>query len=283
MGPTLEISHRTKDGGVAYPVQIPQFGLGVFLAPADGTCKNACLWAIKAGYRHIDTAAVYQNEEEVGQAIRESNLERNEIFITTKLRRSDAVGYQETLDRCNESLKRLGLDYVDLYLVHAPPENQNCRKEVWQAMEEILESGKARSIGVSNYGAHHLEELLVGSKYGPSVNQIEIHLWLQRPSLIKATIESGAIPMAYSPLARGQKINDEKLFDLSSKLGHTSAQIAIKWCVDQGYITIPKSSNEGRIVENLASLEITLDDETNTILKGFDEDYISGWNPTVDP
>ena len=283
MGPTLEISHRTKDGSTAYPVQIPQFGLGVFLAPADGTCKNACLWAIKAGYRHIDTAAVYRNEEEVGQAIAESGLDRSELFITTKLRRVDALGYQETLDRCEESLHKLGLDFVDLYLVHAPPENQSCRKDVWRAMEEILKSGKARAIGVSNYGPHHLEELLKSSNYGPSVNQIEIHLWLQRPYLIEATRNSGAVPMAYSPLARGQKVNDEKLISLSKELGITPAQIAIKWCMDQGYITIPKSANEKRIIENLQSLEIELDENTNLILKDFDEDYISGWNPTVDP
>ena len=218
MGPTLEISHRTKDGGTAYPITVPQFGLGVFLTPADGTCKNACLAALKAGYRHIDTATVYKNEEEVGQAIKESHLERKDIFVTTKLRRVDAVGYQETLNRCDESLKRLGLEYVDLYLVHAPPEDKNCRKDVWRAMEEILETGRARSIGVSNYGPHHLEELLKNSKYGPSVNQIEIHLWLQRPYLIKATRESGAVPMAYSPLARGQKIDDNELFNLSKKL-----------------------------------------------------------------
>jgi len=283
MGPTLEISHRTKDGGTAYPIQIPQFGLGVFLAPADGTCKNACLWAIKAGYRHIDTAAVYRNEEEVGQAIAESGLDRSELFITTKLRRVDALGYQETLDRCEESLHKLGLDFIDLYLVHAPPENQHCRKDVWRAMEEILKSGKARAIGVSNYGPHHLEELLESSNYGPSVNQIEIHLWLQRPYLIEATRNSGAAPMAYSPLARGQKVNDEKLISLSKELGITPAQIAIKWCMDQGYITIPKSANEKRIIENLQSLEIELDENTNLILKDFDEDYISGWNPTVDP
>ena len=283
MGPTLEISHRTKDGGTAYPVQVPQFGLGVFLAPADGTCKNACLWAINAGYRHIDTAAVYRNEEEVGQAIVESGLDRSELFITTKLRRVDALGYQETLDRCEESLQKLGLDFVDLYLVHAPPENQSCRKDVWRAMEEILESGKARAIGVSNYGPHHLEELLESSNYGPSVNQIEIHLWLQRPYLIEATRNSGAALMAYSPLARGQKVNDAKLISLSKELGFTPAQIAIKWCMDQGYITIPKSANEKRIIENLQSLEIELDENTNLILKDFDEDYISGWNPTVDP
>lgn len=283
MGPMLEISHRTKDGGKAYSVQVPQFGLGVFLAPADGTCKNACLWAIKAGYRHIDTAAVYRNEEEVGQAIVESGLNRSDLFITTKLRRVDALGYQETLDRCEESLQKLGLDYVDLYLVHAPPENQSCRKDVWKAMEEILISGKARAIGVSNYGPHHLEELLENSNYGPSVNQIEIHLWLQRPYLIKATLDSGAVPMAYSPLARGQKVNDEKLTFLSEKLGITPAQIAIKWCMDRGYITIPKSANEKRIIENIDSLKIELDEETNQILKEYDEDYISGWNPTVDP
>ena len=283
MGPMLTISHRTKGGDSAYSVKVPQFGLGVFLAPADGTCKKACLFALKEGYRHIDTAAVYRNEEDVGDAIAESNLDRSELFITTKLRRVDALGYQETLDRCDESLQKLGLDFVDLYLVHAPPENKSCRGDVWRAMEEILESGRARSIGVSNYGAHHLEELLENSKYGPSVNQIEIHLWLQRPNLIEATRKAGAVPMAYSPLARGQKVNDEKLFSLSKELGVTPAQIAIKWCIDQGYITIPKSVNELRIIENLQSLEIKLDKNINLILKSFDEGYISGWNPTVDP
>lgn len=283
MGPILTISHRTNDGDPAYPIKVPQFGLGVFLAPSDGTCKNACLFALDQGYRHIDTAAVYRNEEDVGEAIFESNLDRSELFITTKLRRVDALGYQETLDRCDESLQKLGLDFIDLYLVHAPPENKDCRRDVWRAMEEILESGRARSIGVSNYGAHHLEELLENSKYGPSVNQIEIHLWLQRPDLIQATRNAGAIPMAYSPLARGQKVNDEKLFSLSQKLGVKPAQIAIKWCIDQGYITIPKSINESRILENIKSLEIELDENTNLILKDFDEDYISGWNPTIDP
>lgn len=283
MGPILEISHKTKDGGKAYKVQIPQFGLGVFLAPADGTCKNACIWALNAGYRHIDTAAVYLNEEEVGQAIIESGIPRSELFITTKLRRVDAIGYQETLERCDESLKKLGLDFLDLYLIHAPPEDLTVRKDVWRAMEYLLETGKVRAIGVSNYGPHHLEEILEYSKYGPSVNQIEIHLWLQRPYLIEATYESGAIPMAYSPLARGQKVHDEKLVSLSKKLGVSPAQIAIKWCIDKGFITIPKSTNKERIIENLESLNIELNNEINLILESYDEDYISGWNPTVDP
>tara|TARA_Y100001978_G_scaffold33834_1_gene29625 strand:- start:10002 stop:10853 length:852 start_codon:yes stop_codon:yes gene_type:complete len=282
MGPIIEISHRTADGGKSHSIKVPQFGLGVFLAPADGTCKNACIWALNAGYRHIDTAAVYRNEEEVGQAILESGIPRSELFITTKLRRADALGYQETLERCDESLNKLGLDFVDLYLIHAPPEDLSVRKDVWRGMEKLLETGKTRAIGVSNYGPHHLEEILQYSKYGPSVNQIEIHLWLQRPYLIKATRESGAVPMAYSPLARGQKVNDEKLHSLSKKLGVTPAQIAIKWCMDKGFITIPKSSNQKRIIENLESLNIELSEETNLILQDYDEDYISGWNPTVD-
>ncbi|MBK00392.1 MAG: oxidoreductase, partial [Euryarchaeota archaeon] len=206
MGPMLEISHRTKDGGKAYSVQIPQFGLGVFLAPADGTCKNACLWAIKAGYRHIDTAAVYRNEEEVGQAIAESGLNRSELFITTKLRRVDALGYQETLDRCEESLHKLGLDFVDLYLVHAPPEDRSCRKEVWRAMEEILETGKARAIGVSHYCKRHLQDILdIPNTVPIAVNQVQYHLGMgpSGPNAndnMKFVQDQGITYQSFSPL-----------------------------------------------------------------------------------
>jgi len=282
MGPLLTISHRTKDNDSAYSITIPQFGLGVFLAPSDGTCKQACLWALEAGYRHIDTAKVYENESEVGEAIALSGINRNEIFVTTKLRRSDARGYDETISSCKDSLQRLGLDYIDLYLIHAPPEDISVREDVWRAMEDILEAGLSRSIGVSNYGAKHLEQLMENSRYGPAVNQIEIHPWLQRPHLIDATLSVGATPMAYSPLARGHKVNDEKLEIISKDIGCTPAQVCIKWCIDQGYITIPKSTNKNRIHENLQSLDINIPDKNNAEILQLEENYISGWDPTTE-
>ena len=282
MGPEITIQHRTEDGGVSHAIKIPQFGLGVFLAPADGTCRQACLWALEAGYRHIDTAKVYANEEEVGKAIQESGINREELFITTKLRRGDAIGYEETISECALSLERLGLEYVDLYLVHAPPEGITCRENVWRGMEEILDLGLSRSIGVSNYGQHHLEALLSNARYGPSVNQIEIHPWLQRPELIKATLDAGSVPMAYSPLARGHKVNDEKLVKIANEIGCTPAQACIKWCLDNGYITIPKSANHSRIIENLDALNVELGKD-KVALDGLDENYISGWDPTIEP
>lgn len=283
MGPMLTISHRTKDNDSAYSITIPQFGLGVFLTPSDGTCKQACLWALDAGYRHIDTAKVYGNEEEVGEAISLSGLDRKEVFVTTKLRRSDAVGYDETISSCKKSLERLGLDYVDLYLIHAPPEDVSVREDVWRAMEDILESGLSRSIGVSNYGPKHLEELMKNSRYGPAVNQIEIHPWLQRPHLILATLSVGAVPMAYSPLARGHRVNDENLEKISKEIGCTPAQVCIKWCMDRGYITIPKSSNKDRITENMESLNVNLSEKNNLEISRLEENYISGWDPTTEP
>ena len=283
MGPSLTISHRTKDNTKAYSITIPQFGLGVFLTPSDGTCKQACLWALEAGYRHIDTAKVYGNESEVGDAISLSGIDRKEIFVTTKLRRSDATGYDETILSCKKSLQRLGLDYVDLYLIHAPPEDISVREDVWRAMEDILEAGLSRSIGVSNYGEKHLEQLMKNSRYGPAVNQIEIHPWLQRPHLIDATISVGATPMAYSPLARGHKVNDKKLETISKEIGCTPAQVCIKWCIDQGYITIPKSSNENRIYENLQSLDVVIPEKNIAEILELEENYISGWDPTTEP
>ena len=283
MGPLLEISHRTPDGGTSHAIEVPQFGLGVFLAPSDGTCRQACLWALEAGYLHIDTAKVYDNEEEVGAALRDSGLSRDEIFVTTKLRRADATGFEQTITECDESLTRLGLDYVDLYLVHAPPEDVSARADVWRGMEEVLESGRSRAIGVSNYGAHHLDQLLENVRFGPAVNQVEIHPWLQRPQLIKATRAAGAVPMAYSPLARGHKVTDARLAEISTQIGCTPAQAALAWCMAEGYITIPKSANEARIAENLATVDILLDADQHAALTALEEGYISGWDPTVQP
>lgn len=278
----VTIGHKdTKTGEMTSELEMPNFGLGVYLMKEPGECKSAVSHAINSGYRLIDTAMAYGNEQEVGQAIRESDIPREEIFVVTKLRRPHATGYEEVLRRCRESMENLGIGPIDLYLVHAPPEDITAREPVWKAMEQCLERGWVRSIGVSNYGNHHLEDMLNYARIMPAVNQIEINPWLQRPSLISATIESGATPMAYSPLARGHKVRDPSLVQIADILGCTPAQVAIKWCIDSGAITIPKSSNPDRIVENFHSQNIDITPVMEQ-LQSMDENYVSGWDPTVE-
>ena len=278
----MRISHRTRTGEEAYEHEIPSFGLGVFLMSEPGECKSACLAALKAGYRHIDTARAYSNEQEVGEALKESGINREEVFITTKLRRMHAVGFDEVLEHCKTSLELLGTDYIDLYLVHAPPEDIDHRAPVWKGMEYCLELGWVKAIGVSNYGSAHLENMRDYATYLPSVNQIEVNPWLQRPELRAVTESIGAKVMAYSPLARGHKLEDPDLIGIANRLGCTPAQVAIKFCHDLGCITIPKSSREERIIENLASLDVDLTDERKS-LASMECGYISGWDPTSEP
>ncbi len=278
----MHISHQTPEGKKAYPTEIPQFGLGVFLMSDGGECKSSVLAALKAGYTHIDTASMYQNERDVGRALKETGVERSSVFITTKLRRGDAVGYEETIEQCKKSLELLDTEYIDLYLVHAPPLDPAHRAPVWRAMEHCLEQGWVKSIGVSNYGEAHLDAMKKYANYMPSVNQVEYNPWLQRPHLKKATEDSGAKIMAYSPLARGHRVDDPELGAIAERLGCTPAQVAIKFCYDQGCITIPKSSNPSRIIENIASLDIDISSEMDAIL-ALDENYVSGWDPTTEP
>ena len=275
----MRISHSTPNGSEEFVHEVPQFGLGVFLMSEEGECKNSVLTALKAGYTHIDTARAYNNEHEVGEAIKESGVDRDSLFITTKLRRGHATGYEEVLEHCQKSLELLDTDYIDLYLVHAPPENSEHRAPVWKGMEYCLEQGWVKAIGVSNYGATHLEAMKEYASYMPSVNQIEFNPWLQRPQLFQATEGAGAKVMAYSPLARGHKVDDPELATIAQRLGCTPAQVAIKFCYDSGCITIPKSSRPERIVENLASLQVDISSEMEAI-KAMECNYVSGWDPT---
>ena len=278
----MRISHTTPEGEQAFPHEIPQFGLGVFLMSDDGECKRSVLTALEAGYTHIDTARAYNNEHEVGAALKESGMSRDSVFITTKLRRGHAVGYEETIEHCRKSLQLLDLDYIDLYLVHAPPENPEHRAPVWRAMEYCLEQGLVKAIGVSNYGVKHLDDMKQYASYMPSVNQIEFNPWLQRPELKQATEAAGAKVMAYSPLARGHKVDDPELAMIAEQLDCTPAQVAIKFCYDEGCITIPKSSNPQRIVENIKSLEVDISSQYQAI-KSLECNYVSGWDPTSEP
>ena len=278
----MRISHSTPNGKEEFVHEVPQFGLGVFLMSEEGECKNSVLAALEAGYTHIDTARAYNNEHEVGEAIKESGVDRESLFITTKLRRGHATGYEEVLEHCKKSLELLDTDYIDLYLVHAPPENSEHRAPVWKGMEYCLEQGWVKAIGVSNYGATHLEAMKEYASYMPAVNQIEFNPWLQRPQLFQATEGVGAKVMAYSPLARGHKVDDPELASIAQRLGCTPAQVAIKFCYDSGCITIPKSSRPERIVENLASLQVDISSEMEAI-KAMECNYVSGWDPTSEP
>ena len=278
----MRISHMTQSGEKKFEHEIPQFGLGVFLMSEEGECKSSVLAALEAGYTHIDTARAYNNEHEVGEAIKESGMDRESLFVTTKLRRMHATGYEEVIEHCKKSLELLDTEYIDLYLVHAPPENPEHRAPVWKGMEFCLEQGWVKSIGVSNYGPAHLEAMRGYASYMPSVNQVEFNPWLQRPHLFKATEDAGAKVMAYSPLARGHKVDDPELVAIAEKLGCTPAQVAIKFCYDSGCITIPKSSRPERIVENLASLEVDISSQMDAI-KALECDYVSGWDPTTEP
>ena len=278
----MRISHSTPNGNEEFVHEVPQFGLGVFLMSEEGECKSSVLAALEAGYTHIDTARAYNNEHEVGEAIKESGVDRESLFITTKLRRGHATGYEEVLEHCKKSLELLDTDYIDLYLVHAPPENSEHRAPVWKGMEYCLEQGWVKAIGVSNYGATHLEAMKEYASYMPAVNQVEFNPWLQRPRLFQAIEGIGAKVMAYSPLARGHKVDDPELATIAQRLGCTPAQVAIKFCYDSGCITIPKSSRPERIVENLASLEVDISSEMDAI-KAMECNYVSGWDPTSEP
>ena len=278
----VPISHRDNENGTKlFEILMPRFGLGVWQMD-DNECKSSILHALHNGYRLIDTATAYGNENAVGEAIRSSKIPRDEIFVVTKLRRVHATGFDETISQCRESLQRLGLDYVDLYLVHAPPKNISVRGDVWEGMEACLKLGLARSIGVSNYGIDHLKDMKEYATILPSVNQIEVHPWLQRLDLRRANEEIGAITMGYSPLARGHRVTDPALVSIAQSIGCTPAQAAIKWVYDTGSITIPKSSNPERIIENKESLNIDISNfiEDFSLLE---ESYISGWNPTIEP
>lgn len=214
---------------------IPLIGLGVYKSEAGGECYNAVLHALKVGYRHIDTAQFYQNEEDVGQAVIDSGIPRNEVFITTKLWLSE-FGYQKATNAINLSLSKLKTHYVDLVLLHAPGDPL-LRIETWKALEDLKKASKLRDIGVSNFGIPHLEKLAMTTTIPPAVNQIEIHPWLQRVELVKYCQEHDIVVQAYSPFAKGQKLSDPVVSQIADRLGKTSAQVLLAWSLQKGKLT----------------------------------------------
>ncbi len=247
--------------------KIPVIGFGVFRIPEGEEVVNAVKWALEAGYRHIDAAMIYKNEEGVGKAIRESGVPREEIFVTTKLWNTDQ-GYDSALKAIDVSLKKLGLSYVDLYLVHWPTagdaskgESINKRGETWRAMEEIYRSGKARAIGVSNYTITHLEEMRKYAQVPPAVNQVEFHPFLYQEELLNYCKKNGIAFEAHSPLVHGEKLDNEVISSIAKKHAKSGAQVLLRWSLQHGCIPIPKSTHKERIKENIRVFDFELSGE----------------------
>ncbi|KAH7444091.1 hypothetical protein KP509_02G064300 [Ceratopteris richardii] len=215
----------------------------------------------------------------IGDAIRASKIPREEIFITTKLWNSDH-GYANTLQACDHSLKELGVDYVDLYLVHSPLSPPSIRLDTWRAMEMILKSGKARSIGVSNYGIHHLKELFSNCEIRPSINQVELHPFNVRKDIVDFCRKENIVLEAYSPLTRGARLNEPALKKIAKEHRKTTAQILIRWCVQKEFVTIPKSAKPARILENSQVFDFELSEAEMSQLDSLDEGWVVAWDPT---
>uniref|UniRef100_A0A7V2ZIK5 Aldo/keto reductase n=1 Tax=Ignavibacterium album TaxID=591197 RepID=A0A7V2ZIK5_9BACT len=257
--------------------EMPYFGLGVYKAAPGKETIEAVSYALEIGYRLIDTAAVYGNEKEVGIAVRQSGIPREEIFITTKLWNDDH-GYESALKAFDESLKRLNLDYVDLYLIHWPV--PRLRKDSWKALEKIYSEGRCKSIGVSNYMIKHLEEMRDYAELIPAVNQVEFSPFLYQKELLEYCKSKNIEVEAYSPLARMKKKNNPVVNSIARKYNKTHAQILIRWCLEHKLISIPKSSNKKRIKENADVFDFSLNDDDKKQLNSLNENFRVSWDPS---
>ena len=261
-------------------VMIPRLGLGVYQSPPGQATQKAAEYALKIGYRHIDTARIYNNETDVGTALRNSGIKREDAFITTKLWNSDQ-GYETALKACDASLKRLGLKYLDLYLIHWPV--QETRDKSWKALVQLLKDGKCRSIGVSNYTIQHLTELLEQSDIVPMVNQVEFSPFLYQKQLLDYCEKNKIQLEAYSPLTQGAKLNHPKIQQIAKKHNKTPAQVLIRWSLQHNLVAIPKSVREERIKENSQIFDYNLTTEDMRILDSLDENFRNSWDPTNMP
>ncbi|CAD6002799.1 aldo/keto reductase [Agreia sp. COWG] len=256
---------------------IPQLGFGVFKVDPDKTSRVVSE-AFEVGYRHIDTAKIYGNEEGVGHAIKTSGIDRDELFITTKLWNSDQ-GYESGLEAFEKSLGRLQLDYVDLYLIHWPaPANDNY-VDAWKALEKIAESGRARSIGVSNFTVPHLTRLLEETQVVPAVNQIELHPEFQQREITAYGHQHGIATEAWSPLAHGALLKDESVQAIADAHGKSLAQVILRWHIQQGNIIFPKSNSRDRIVENFEIFDFALTEAEQASITGLEKDGRVGGHP----
>jgi len=270
------MSVTTARIALATGAQIPQVGLGVWQSPQGAGTRGAVITALELGYRHIDTARIYRNEADVGAAIKASSVPRDQVFVTTKLWNDDQ-GHDEALRALDASLQRLGLDYVDLYLIHWPV--PGARRESWRALERAFADGRARAIGVSNYLVPHLRELLGEAKVVPHVNQIELTPFLQRRDTRALCREHGIVVESYSPLTHGERLDHPTVVAIARAVQRSPAQVLLRWGIQHGHVILPKSVRRERIAENAAVFDFALDADAMTKLDGLEEGLATGWDP----
>ena len=244
--------------------EIPLLGLGVWQVESGPECENAIRWALELGYRHIDTAQAYGNEESVGRALRDSGVPREDVFITTKFFPARDDPEEEAL----RSLERLGVEQIDLYIIHWP---QGGATWAWPGMERARERGAARSIGVSNFNVSELAELMSVANIPPVVNQVQFSPFKDRRRLLEACEERGVTLEAYSPLGTGKHLSDSRVHEIAERVGRTPAQVLVRWCVQRELVVIPKSTHRERIEENAKVFDFTLSDEDMAALDALDE------------
>ncbi|MET7758896.1 aldo/keto reductase [Streptomyces sp. NPDC005389] len=258
-------------------VEIPQLGFGVFQVPDDETTA-AVGHALQAGYRSLDTAAIYGNEAGVGRALAASGVDRDELFVTTKLWNADQ-GYDSTLRAFDDSLAKLGLDHVDLYLIHWPTPARDLYVDTWRAIEKLVADGRVRAAGVSNFQPAHLKRLLDSSGLVPAVNQIELHPALQQRELRELHAAHSIVTEAWSPLAQGAVLAEPAIADIAARHGKSPAQVVLRWHLQLGNVVIPKSVTPARIRENIDVFDFALSDEEMSALGGLDRGLRTGPDP----
>ena len=258
-------------------VEIPQLGFGVFQIPPDKTIE-ATTTALEIGYRHIDTAQMYGNEREVGRAVRESGIPRDEVFVTSKLN-NNRLERDDILRSFDTSLTDMGFDYLDLFLIHWPLPAVSDFVARWKVMEEIYASGRVRAIGVSNFQPHHLRTLFAASEVRPAVNQIEVHPYLVQDELRAFDAEHQIVTEAWAPIAKGRVNDDPAIREIAAQVGRTPAQVTLRWHVQRGDVVFPKSVTRSRIEENFGIFDFELDESAMAAISGVNRDERTGPDP----
>jgi diketogulonate reductase-like aldo/keto reductase len=259
---------------------IPQIGLGLWKVKDADQFAVGFQAAIKAGYRHFDSAQIYENEQMLGEQWQASGIKRHELFLTTKIW-IENFGHKRAIKSFDESLEKLRTDYVDLLLLHFPV--TILRKKAWQALEEIQAAGGAKSIGVSNYTIRHLEEMRNYAKVMPAVNQVELHVFLQQPELVKYCREHDIVIEAYSPLAHAKAMDNDAIAAIAKKHDKTYAQVMLRWCVQSDFVVLPKSVTPSRIEENIDIFDFLLDNEDMEKITAQDQNMRTAWSPVHVP
>ncbi|MDB5183277.1 MAG: aldo/keto reductase [Candidatus Saccharibacteria bacterium] len=256
-------------------LSIPNVGFGLWKNKDEAECIASVEMALKAGYTHFDTAQAYDNEQFLAAGLKKAGVDRKDVFITTKIKVENFLRVEKSFAK---SLENLDTDYVDLLLLHFPV--TVLRHNAWKKVEAIHKAGQAKSIGVSNYMIRHLEHLLKDCEIKPAVNQVELHVFLQQPELVKYCQDNGIVVEAYSPLAHGKGLDDPVLAEIGKKHGKTSTQIMLRWCIEVGTIPLPKSTHEDRIQQNIDIFDFELDEEDMAKIKGIERNLRTCWDPT---